>query len=638
MTLELELFPFDSGSLTYGAAVKKTFEQWGIAQDAVQGAFREQTADELTLSFPGRALLAAQFPYRSKVKVTIDAAPFFSGYVVNDPSREGDGFTNRHGVAVAGPWWFLEGLPFRQAQQRLTGIDGSGNPVYSTSYLTQFTLNLPLTPNFQNIFFPSIYYTSTLLDSRAQLKAVLDYAIAKGAWVQYVEAELMQVKVLPADVLNITCAEAIRRQIEDVDAVAWFDHTVSPPKFCCKRRVDLPAYSRALGNAREVQGFNLKRRDDLSVPYVQINFDQPYNVGGINTVTQVQDLYPTPKPADEFRALITTVPLRGISGTRHEKYIRTESIAVDSLDWWKRRKPELDGDVNPNAASDYASLALLAGTENRALKSGTANLPNMIVDGGYADFMGGDIGDEQVTVQAKYHRRFDANRRGTKISAHTFRARCRTTSLDFPAGVNFIYNEFSSVGEDVSQFIGIAQTIYEDLNAPQWEGAVPLFELEYSGEIKLGKNLNLTNGRGEWANMNALAREVGFRIVPGGLFYTVSVGPNKKLTAAQLADRLRAARTRYVTAINLGPLGGGVAVQHTRHHASDAGSSAEPVNSEIFATEENAGKTLAGQAYLAGNGAAPVLGFNVVKPDGTIDSTKPRVRFSAADIINGRAL
>lgn len=637
MTAELELFTWDDTAKTYASGVKKTFADWGIDQDQVTGAFREQVADEMNLTCSGRALLAAQFAYRSKVIITLDEAPFFCGYVKDDP-REGDGNTNRERIALAGPWWFLEDLLYQQTRLRLTGVDGSGDPVYATDYLTQFTLNLPLTPTFSDIVFPSVSYSVTQLDSRAQIKAVLDYAIARGAWLAYAETDLLQVPVLPADVLNITCAEAIRRQLEDVDAVAWFDHTQTPPKFHVQRRKDLPNYARGLGEAKQAQGFNLKRRYDLAVPYVQINFQQPFSVGSYHTVYNEVDLYPNPAPADDFKALVTTVPLRSINGTVHTKYIKTDTVDPSSLDWWKRRKPELDASINPKATTDYADLSLVAGTDNRAVISGTAGLPNMIVDGGYADWMAGSIGDEQITVQAKYHRKFDANRNGTKISAHTFRAHCRTTDLSFPSGINFTYTEFTDLGEDISFYTGMAQTIYEDLTAPQYEGAIPVFEKTFSGEVVLGKNFNLTGGLAEWATMNALVREIRFRIRPGGIFYTLTVGPNKHLSIQQLRDRLRAARTRYITAVNFGPGGSQTTIQLTKHSASDTLSSAEPAVTDYAVNDQNGDASAVGQVFLSGNAGAPQIGFVTLKTDGSVDTTLPRVTLKASDITNGRAL
>ncbi len=573
MKLELELFPAAAG-----ASVKKTFAAWGIG-DEFSGALRDQAADELNLTLPGRAILPALFTSNDRVQVTIDAQPFFSGYVPDEEPRTGDGQSNQSAVMISGPWWYFENLVFKQKRSILTSLDIDGNPVFTDYFLTQFTLNLPLVPNYVGGGNATLVYAPTLLSSRDQIAEILDWAIADGAHIAYDAADILSIPVKPADVLNVTCADAIRRQLELVDAVAWFDHTQDPPKFHAARRKDLPAYLRTLGNKREVQGFRPLKKRNTKVPYVQLDFQEPYSVGSINTVITQTAVYPDPRPAKNLKALITTVPLRSISGTVHTKYIKTEPIDPTDLDWWKRRKPELDINHNPKADIEYADLELLPDTQVRSLNFGTPDLDNMIVDGGYCDFMGGLIGDEQIFIQAKYHRKFDTYRKGTRVSAHTWRAHAKTTTLNFPAGVNFSFTEYSSLGESITEFLALPKIIYDDLSADQWEGVIPLFETKYSGEVVLGKTLNIAGGLPEWAAMAALQREIGFTIKPGGCFYSVKLGPNKNLTAGNLADLLRAERTNYVLAIGFNPAGS-TKVRLSRHHASGMHSSAEPALAE----------------------------------------------------------
>ena len=621
MKIELEYFP-DGG----GASVKKTLADWGIADD-FSGAFREQVADELTLTLPGRALADDEFIYKSRVIITIDGRPFFCGYVIDDP-REGDGFTNRAAVNLAGPWWYLENLVAQEVRTVITGTDKDGNPVLSPAYCQQFTLNCPL--QYKYVAGPPAQYNFgyAFITSRPQIAAILDFAKACGAWLQYDPADIVDIPVIAKDVLNITCAEAIRRQVENVDAVCWFDHSHNPPKFHCQRRQALPAITRGLGNDYQAQGFKLKRRNDLSVPYVQICYKTPYNVGNVHTFFDVYDNYPNPAPPVNkwLKALLVTVALRAISGTVHTKYIKTERMQPDSLDWWKRRKPELDAAVNPRAAIDYAELELLPGTAARAAGDGTPNLPNMIVDGGWSDFMGGQVSDEQVTVSARYHRRYSANIPGTKISAHTLRAHCKTTNLDFPKGIEFKQTAWTSTGEGLN-YVGLAQMIYEDLNAPAWEGVIPLYEAGYTGEVVLGENLNLARGRAEWSTMNALVRELGFSVRRGGIFYKASVGPNKKLTAAQLVDRLRASRQAFVWTADHNP----TPINMTRHQVSNTLSDAEPMVSDHSVCGVDPVSQTVGVVFSSGGAAEPVLKLQVLKPDGTIDDTAGAINLAGKD-------
>lgn len=620
MNATLTLTPYGGGP-----DVTKTFADWGITDD-FDGAFRSLTPDELNLSLPGAALTAAQFPYRSRTVIKIDGMVFFSGYVSDDVSN-GSESSNAAALHLAGPWWFLDSLPFEQARQVLVSVDPDGTPTYRTDFYTHFTLNLPIQCNYVPGPPSELFYTPNLLSSRAQIVEILDYAIAHGAWLQYDPADILDVPVLPSDVLNITCAECIRKQLDDVDAVAWFDHTQSPPKFHCQRRKDLPSLARGLGNAQQAKGFSLKRRYDLAVPYVLIYFETPTSVGSLNFTSQFADYYPNPLPADKFKALITTVPLRAISGTVHTKFIKTEQIAADDLDWWKRRKPELDSALFAQAAIDYSDLALVPGSDKRQ-----SLLPNHIVDGGYASWMRGNVEHDDVMVQAKYHRKFTAHLPGTKISSHTLRAGLKATDLNFPAGINFTYTEYTSLGEAVQQFVGLAQIIYTDLNMPQWDGSIPIFEAAYSGSMTLGKNLNLTGGRAEWQTMNALIQEIGFKVRGSGINYTTRVGANKKLSAQQLVDRFRAARQRY-----LGTVGGSIsaktAVEHTRHHPSRDTSTAEPGVSEHNAVDYTADNPpRGGISTMSGNGGDPMWAKKIVDAVGVQVPNTPSVQFKLSQI------
>jgi len=394
----------------------------------------------------------------------------------------------------------------------------------------------------------------------------------------------MNVPVLPADVMNITCADAIRRQMEDTDCVAWFDHTTTPPTFYCKRRVDLPGATHKLATAGQMnalgvdvkaRGFKgLKQRRDLAVPSVRVDFEQNNSLNGTPSIKITSDIYPLPLPADQLKALIVTVPLRGFTATLTQQWIKTLAFDPESLEFWKLVKPETDAVKNPNAAVEYSDAAIVPASALRQ-----SNLPNMIIEGGYADWMGGSHAEDNITAVATYERRVSTAVAGTKISQHTWQANVNVTDLNYPAG--YLATTINGGGGDnPANFMGLAQIVFTDLNTPQYEGEIPLFEGMFSGTIVLGVNYNLANGRAEHATMNALAQQVSGTSKGAGLFYSVSVGPNKKISAGQLADRLRAKRTAYITCVAFSPSGSsGSTVQGTRSMKHTNTSTGEPQDS-----------------------------------------------------------
>jgi hypothetical protein len=577
----------------------------------MDGAFRSANNDECNLTLAGGALATMNFPYRSQVQLALDDKLFFTGYVPDGQTNDFSGQKNEGRLQVLGPWWFLENLVFMSTVKVIDRYDGT-TPIFKDQEVTHFKLNVTYVPT---VTATSILSLPTILNTQDQLAAILDYAISQGAAIQYTKAELMAVKILPRDVMNITCADAIRRQMEEVDAVCWFDHSQNPPKFNCKRRSELPSVVRALGNSYQALGFKLKQRMEDKVPFVRIDFEQINSVDGQQYLTIAPDLYPTPQPADRLKALIVSVPVRGSSATTVSQYIKTEKIDVTSVDFWKNRKPEMNGDLNPNAATEFAGLQLIGGTAQRS-----SSLPNLIVDGSWASWMGGKCEADNLMVQATYERQASGKLTGDKIKQHTLRARARVTDLDFPTGNTKTFTFYSEAGEDINQFIGMAQTIYTDLVADKWEGTVPLFFGKWDAAVTLGVNLNLTNSRPEHATMNALVQEISWNSKPGSLVQSVTVGSNKKLSPQQLADRLRAKRMAYILPSPVAT-SNPQAISLPQSTVQDNTSTAEPQHTQKHVTDGTGGVL-----QQVTNGT-PVIVLQQFTPAGVRDTTKGSVTF-----------
>lgn len=636
-TQTLTLYPFDPVAKTYGAPVTKSLADWGIADD-YSGQFKSAVENAIELQFPGNALAGAPgtvpaasiFTVRSRVIIKIDDKNFFNGYVAED-AREKTGQSDNQTLRLAGIWWWLENTPFKLPIQTLLSIT-DGVPVYQTQYFTHFDLNATWVPILAG---NTLTYNFTNLGSRAMLKIILDGAIAKGCWLAYDDADLMDVPVLPMTVMDIPFSEAICYQIANYDAIVWFDENVSPPKIHICQRKDLPSFSRALcaggtpDLTKHIEGFQpLKERTDLYVPYVQFLFEEPYSVGGVNSIISALDVYPNPPPADDFRALTHTVPLRGVQGLVHSQFIETEPIYPESVAWWQARKRETDPAVNPKAAIEYNSLAIIPGSSRRLL-----NLPNQIVAGSWSSWMSGSFGRDHVIAQASYHRMADGGRPGTKVSNHTWRAQCDCTNLDFPGGITLGLTSYSATGEDINAFIGMAELVYKDLNPAggQWEGAIPLFETTFSGEIRMGLNFNLTGSLARHATMNAAVQGIAFRVRSGAIYFTLEIGPNKTLHPQQIISRMKAARLKYITVFN--PFAAQSAqVTLPEGYGQDDNSNAEPGISEQN-VHDDAGDGTTGHVWLRGNAGEPELGFGVRNPDNSLDDTAPSLSLKSADLI-----
>ncbi len=643
----------------YAPAVTKTFAQWGIADnwDFKLGGL----ADRATLQFPAGALsTTSPFTFRSKVLIQIDGRNVFMGYVSEDV-RNKTGTVDSGLLTVSGPWWYLQNLVYQFSLQVLVALDPQNNPTFSTSYYTHFTLNLFPVYTFSGSSggsdasspSPSWVETITLFQSQAMIQKVLDYAISQGAWLAYNLADILDVSVHPKDVLNITCAEAIQQQFKDYDAVVWFDYSGAQPMFHCKQRKDLPTLTRSLVyppssifNPRlHIEGFKLRERYDLKCPYVQIAYEQPVSVNGVQSIEQAWDIWPVPPgwvpgtlppaPQNSFKAIITTVPLRAINCATHSKFIQTLGIAMDDFSYhgfWQTVKPELDPDVNPDAANEYYNIQYV-----RSQRS--SGLPNIILRGGYCKQMGGQVAKDNLIVKVTYQRRIDNNRVGSQVSLHTWNRRGLVTNLNFPGGAYFTYSTFSSDGDVIGNFDGMAREIWEDLNPANglWEGTVPLLETVYSGQIVMGFALNLNNTLPQHAAMAALIQSISVRVRTGAIYYSLEIGPNKTISAQQIADRLRAARYTYIQVFNFGNLPqGNTPDTLPTDEQTDCLSESQPSLSQQNVSSPTNDAT--GDVNNAQIDATIGFSFNVLDPTNTPVPTAPSMSLNPADLMTNDAL
>ncbi len=394
-----------------------------------------------------------------------------------------------------------------------------------------------------------------------------------------------------------------------------------------------------------IEGFKLRQRYDLACPYVQIMYEQPVSVNGVTSVEQAWDIYPAPPgwtpgnvppaPQNALRALITTVPLRAITCTTKTKFIQTLPIDMTDVSaggFWQTVRPETNPQVNPNAAIEYANLTVLAWVR-------ATSLPNLIIRGGYCKQMGGLVARDNLIAQVSYQRNIDANRVGSKISAHTWNRRGLATNLSFPGGVYFTYTNFSSDGDVISNFDGEAQEIYEDLNPPNglWEGTVPLLETTYSGEIEMGHALNLDNTLPQHAGMAALIQSISGRVRTGAIYYSLEVGPNRTISAQEIADRLRAARYVYIQVFNFGQVPQANAVETLpTDEMSDAFSESQPALSQHNVnspTPDGTGNVTNTQADSSTGHSSQTL-----DPTGAPVPTAPSYTLNPADLTTNDAL
>lgn len=144
------------------------------------------------------------------------------------------------------------------------------------------------------------------------------------------------------------------------------------------------------------------------------------------------------------------------------------------------------------------------------------------------------------------------------------------------AGSIFATIELSLQGGDNPEPVptGLASQYYAALSTKHWEGQLTLRERECSGLVTVGNVLNLSNGRADWATMDALVQEVSEDLLTGET--QVVLGPPEHLGPQDfvaLMDRFRLNR----------PTSDFPESQHN----GDAGFGDVPANPEVETPESN---------------------------------------------------
>jgi hypothetical protein len=527
---------------------RKSLAYWGVVSGGL--TFRSLAADALLLTVArSDGLAAPELDHGETVTLrsgeTGDDVDGWTGGTVRFTGEIARRTVVAEGPAehveyeIAGPWRYLEELVFEQERSFFQGWVG-GDPENGPELLELSTSHVVLNQSVAD---------GSLQGTRATLAEILGWAEGDGAPLQFVSTEWPDMKIPRREQRDITCAEAIRRQLDYMDAVTWFDYTTDPPTFHVARRSALVARSAALDGSAGVSAIGLTPRDQQRVPAVVIRFEKAYQDTYGSFLTTVEDTYPDPLPASRRGWLTATVVLAPTVTNTVRQTVEVAAIDETDLDFWKEVKGELKDE------NEYNGLALVTGSESRK-----GSLPNYIIDGAVATWMNADSEEDVVTAKISFTTRDkveDGQVEAHKVREQKISVRLNTTDV---ASGTYTSSAVESTGEDPAEFAGIAQSIWTDLNAVPWSGRVRIIAAEADFSIGVGNVLNLTGGNAAWETMAALVQGVYVDIPSGAT--ELELGPNPHMSAGQIVELLRVNRTRVLTSYragwSTGRLGGGV--------------------------------------------------------------------------------
>ncbi len=244
----------------------------------------------------------------------------FLGRVVR-PVAEATGTEALHTVRIAGPWEWLERIPYRQAW-RLWQDDELGTVMQSRVILNQDADGDPVAVE-------------------AQLADVVGYAASRGAPLVFGTAAVSL--TLPWDEQrDLRCSQAIARCLRWApDVCSRIDYAQATPAihFGAGSALTLPASAEQI-----VSG----PRDDLVVPGIVIEIERISTVSTDSGPTSRRSLqYLTAGVTDAVDTLYATLQLAGPDSSRSSLRVDvlTEDIPdpLENAAWWIARHPRLQG-------------------------------------------------------------------------------------------------------------------------------------------------------------------------------------------------------------------------------------------------------------------------------------------------------
>ena len=489
----------------------KTLAEWGV-----QGLTRElvsQAVDQLSFALPDDFDADVPFAYGDILELKKDGVRWFYGRVATVP-RQAQGAEESRGYTVAGPWWWLENIVFQQ--DWLIG-DGAG----ATTLVKKSRAILS-----QDI-------DGDKLNTGEVIAEALDYAIARGAPI--VKGSIDPALTVPyQEVKDLTVADVVRLVLRwSPDVVTYIDYTTTTPTLHVRKKENLSPASFAF-TQDPIQSFAATPRSDLVPPSVALKFEILNTVGDDQWTDMVTQIAPDEASGLEVGALVATIELQGVRGSKQQQAVETQPLDPTSKAWWISKVPSLtEGDFVHVGNWNYAGLQFKNPTVTN--ESGTpVSWPREIIDGAVPEWRSDDA--ERVTVAADVtYMRADGNGKRTLVEDEPMKVKCTATDL---YSKTYVRVTTEDAGEPVPE--GLAQSIYDSVSVLHYEGQMSLVSDELVEPGYLGKVINVSGGRAEWASMAALVQTVTEDIDNG----TVSIrfGPAAHLSPQDLVALLRANR------------------------------------------------------------------------------------------------
>lgn len=395
-------------------------------------------------------------------------------------ARAGSGSEETTTVEVRGIWEWFEKTTMR-ASWRQTGATG--------------------------IYAPHVVLFSNGSGGRiktgAQLTAAVNTAISAGCPVQ--------LGTIPAgfyppydEQINLSVADAIVTCLANhPHSCLWIDYTTRLPTLNVATRGSLSSFTAAVTS----DDISIMARDDLRPSAVAIAYISTNTDGDRSYIQTTIDHAPTvageTASVTEARlyavdTLWGTFEMEGSSAQYLEQELKVEAVDWDTnktlAAWWQGRVPGI---------ADATVISI----DNPL---GETDLPNFIIEGSVAPWMTVEYASETFTADATLTRSNAAGIVEKKIEKISFTA----TTTD---GINKTYKKRISYDSGEIPPEGLAAAMWAEWDQLHYDGAITITDQEAPQGCGPGMTINLTGGRPEWIDMQAMIISVEEDYASGSL-------------------------------------------------------------------------------------------------------------------------
>jgi hypothetical protein len=549
--------------------IERTLAARGFSLDGTSGTFGNQRADTLHVTVPGGQIADPEiFPFEAVIIFRLQRdsdngadGSFSGGAIEFTGKRVGevvDLRPNYEGVKYEfqGPWYDLEHTTYQQP----FGSWQSGALTFP--YQSELLLFTEL-----NTVTGVLSFITNGAQVRDILQFLLDQYAAQGMAAPYQIGTIdPALKLLPLPCRPMPCSDAILKCLElSSDCTVSFDYTVTPPRVNVKSVYALAPATLPIADGVSHKSLRIVPRPDLRPRGVVVVFKNTSVIDGVNFIGYLKQKY-GPHGADNaadpdsgLRVIVDWLDVLGPVITTVNQSIEVAAVnanaaaQADRRAWWALHdKKFADLRLRLQNADTGAATTIPDATVTDADTGAAVSLadyPNELLDGTIAPWMGFNVKRVRISVPLTYaiYDKVGAAEEddltGTLVNRYTQKE--HHIEITVTDGVTGTYSTTASetTGEVIPA--DLALNLWTALNRLQYEGDYVKVQAAINGGISMLNCLNLSNGRPEWATMNAQIQSITKDYGRGTT--QVTIGPAKHLNADHLMSIFQAWRFRFIT-------------------------------------------------------------------------------------------